>query len=49
IQEAAPDHVESVRRHFVDLLSREQIEVLAAIAETVLDHLAEGDGSQERR
>lgn len=46
IREAAPDHVASVRRHFVDLLSREQIEVLATIAETVLDHLTDGDGTE---
>ncbi|MFI7689239.1 MarR family winged helix-turn-helix transcriptional regulator [Nonomuraea sp. NPDC049655] len=42
IQEAAPAHVASVRRHFIDLLSREQVEVLATIAETVLDHLPDG-------
>ncbi|MER6946946.1 MarR family winged helix-turn-helix transcriptional regulator [Nonomuraea sp. NPDC000554] len=41
IQEAAPDHVESVRRHFIDLLSKEQLEVLGAVAETVLAHLGE--------
>ncbi|MFI6919521.1 MarR family winged helix-turn-helix transcriptional regulator [Nonomuraea spiralis] len=52
IREAAPDHVESVRRNFIDLLSREQVEVLATIAETVLDHLSDdsdssdGDGEQ---
>jgi DNA-binding MarR family transcriptional regulator len=44
IREAAPDHVESVRRHFIDLLSKEQIEVMGTIAETVLAHLPEADG-----
>jgi DNA-binding MarR family transcriptional regulator len=41
IETAAPDHVESVRRHFIDLLSDEQLAVLGDIAETVLDHLSE--------
>jgi DNA-binding MarR family transcriptional regulator len=41
IEKAAPDHVESVRRHFIDLLSVEQLDTLAAIADTVLTHLAE--------
>jgi DNA-binding MarR family transcriptional regulator len=39
IEQAAPDHVASVRRHFVDLLSPEQLDALAAIAGTVLAHL----------
>ncbi|WP_336205887.1 MarR family winged helix-turn-helix transcriptional regulator [Nonomuraea sp. LPB2021202275-12-8] len=39
IEAAAPDHVESVRRHFIDLLTEEQIEVLGTVAETVLAHL----------
>ena len=38
---AAPAHVESVRRHLIDLLTDEQIEALGAIAETVLQHLSE--------
>ena len=41
IEAAAPDHVESVRRHFIDLLTREQIEMLGTVAETVLAHLSE--------
>ena len=40
IQAAAPDHVASVRRHLIDLLSSDQIAVLGDITETVLDHLA---------
>jgi DNA-binding MarR family transcriptional regulator len=47
IQEAAPDHVESVRRHFIDLLSAEQLDTLAAIADTVLAHLY-GPGAADR-
>jgi DNA-binding MarR family transcriptional regulator len=41
ITAAAPDHVEIVRRHFVDLLSPEQLRALDEIATTVLDHLSE--------
>ncbi|WP_214323476.1 MarR family winged helix-turn-helix transcriptional regulator [Nonomuraea sediminis] len=41
IEAAAPDHVESVRRHFIDLLTPEQLQVLATISETVLDRLVE--------
>ncbi|MEQ4722741.1 MarR family winged helix-turn-helix transcriptional regulator [Nonomuraea sp. B19D2] len=44
IQEAAPAHVESVCRHFIDLLSPEQIQTLGTIAETVLAHLPEAEG-----
>ncbi|MGH3320276.1 MAG: MarR family winged helix-turn-helix transcriptional regulator [Streptosporangiaceae bacterium] len=40
IEAAAPDHVESVRRHLIDLLSEEQIDVLGDIAGTVVRHLA---------
>lgn len=39
---AAPDHVESVRRHFVDLLSAEELRVLGDVAERVLAALPEG-------
>lgn len=39
IEEAAPAHVDSVRRHFIDLLTPEQLRVVAAVAETVLDRL----------
>ncbi|MFF5086717.1 MarR family winged helix-turn-helix transcriptional regulator [Streptomyces niveus] len=43
IEHATPPHVESVRRHFIDLLSPEQIEVFATIGETVVGRLTEGD------
>ncbi|MEU9890798.1 MarR family transcriptional regulator [Sphaerisporangium sp. NPDC051017] len=51
IEDAAPDHVESVRRHFVDLLTPEQLDQFAAIAETVLAHLSDraGEPSPEDR
>ncbi len=39
IHSAAPAHVASVRRHFIDLLDREQLAGLTAIADRVLDHL----------
>lgn len=40
IRAAAPGHVELVRRLFVDLLDPSELEVLAAIAGRVLEHLA---------
>src|SRR6266545_2243132 len=40
IETAAPGHVASVRRHFIDLLSTEQIAALGDITQTVLTHLA---------
>jgi DNA-binding MarR family transcriptional regulator len=39
IEAAAADHVESVRRHFIDLLAPDQLDALAAISTTVLGHL----------
>jgi len=39
LEQAAPDHVASVRRHFVDLLSRPEILALGNIAEKTLTHL----------
>lgn len=49
ITEAAPDHVESVRRHFVDLLTEEQLRVLGEVADTVLSHLprSETEGAEQ--
>jgi DNA-binding MarR family transcriptional regulator len=41
IKTAAPPHVESVRRHFLDLLSEDQIDVLGHISQTVVTHLSE--------
>jgi DNA-binding MarR family transcriptional regulator len=48
IEAAAPGHVESVRRHFIDLLSEEQITVLGDITQTVLAHLASTDDDHAR-
>jgi DNA-binding MarR family transcriptional regulator len=39
IQAAAPGHIASVRRHFIDLLSRDQLDALTGISETVVGHL----------
>jgi DNA-binding MarR family transcriptional regulator len=41
LHEAAPKHVESVRAHFVDLLTPAEIEALADIATKVVDHLSD--------
>jgi DNA-binding MarR family transcriptional regulator len=39
IRAAAPLHVESVRRHFIDRLSADQIRVLGDLTQTVVDQL----------
>jgi DNA-binding MarR family transcriptional regulator len=41
IQAAAPGHVASVRRHFIDLLSRDQLDALAEITQTVVRRLSD--------
>jgi DNA-binding MarR family transcriptional regulator len=38
---AAPEHVASVRRHFIDLLTPSEVAALTAVADKVLEHLAE--------
>ncbi|WP_206184874.1 MarR family winged helix-turn-helix transcriptional regulator [Thermoactinospora rubra] len=43
IRQAAPGHVESVRRHFVDLLTPAQLAAFAEISWTVVDHLLEAE------
>lgn len=48
IKDAAPRHVDSVRSHFIDLLSEAQIATLGDIAETVLAHLGEIAASSGR-
>ena len=40
IETAAPDHVESVRRHFVDALSEEQLRQIGDIDDTLIGHLS---------
>ncbi len=41
LERAAPLHVESVRRHFVGLLTDEEITMLGDITERVLNHLSD--------
>jgi DNA-binding MarR family transcriptional regulator len=41
IESAAPDHVATVRRHFIDLLTPEELDTLTAISGKVLGHLAD--------
>ena len=41
IKTAAPPHVASVRRHFIDLLTPEEVDTLETIANKVVDHLSE--------
>lgn len=43
LRAAAPLHVESVRRHFIGLLSKEDVAALDAIAAKVIAHLAQAD------
>ncbi|MET9344129.1 MULTISPECIES: MarR family winged helix-turn-helix transcriptional regulator [unclassified Nonomuraea] len=39
IKEAAPGHVASVRRHFIDLLTEDELRAIAQVARTVLARL----------
>jgi DNA-binding MarR family transcriptional regulator len=39
LSDAAPGHVESVRRHLVDLLTPAEVRALASISAKVIDHL----------
>jgi DNA-binding MarR family transcriptional regulator len=41
IGEAAPGHVESVRRHLIDLLTQDEIDALAAFSRRVVDRLSQ--------
>ncbi|MGA5544638.1 MarR family winged helix-turn-helix transcriptional regulator [Mycobacterium sp. NPDC051198] len=43
IEKAAPRHVDDVRRNFIDLLSPAELDMLAALNERVLRHLAKGN------
>ena len=45
IEKAAPGHVENVRRNFIDLLTPAELDMLAALNERVLRHLAKDDDS----
>ena len=44
LEQAAPGHVESVRRNFIDLLTPAEVDTLAAIAEKVTARLNGGAG-----
>jgi DNA-binding MarR family transcriptional regulator len=41
IEDAAPQHVRNVRRNFIDLLTPAELDMLTALNERVLRHLAE--------
>jgi DNA-binding MarR family transcriptional regulator len=45
LRAAAPQHVASVRRHFIDLLTPAEVEALASVAGKVLEHLGERFGA----
>jgi DNA-binding MarR family transcriptional regulator len=47
IEEAAPRHVDNVRSHFIDLLTPAELDVLTAVQERVLHHLAEDTTPEE--
>jgi DNA-binding MarR family transcriptional regulator len=44
LETAAPTHVEGVREHVIDLLSREEQEVVAKVFDRVITHLRSLDG-----
>ena len=46
IEDAAPQHVHNVRRHFIDLFTPAELDTFAALNERVLRHLA-GESSPE--
>ena len=39
LETAAPAHVASVRRHFIDLLTEDEIDALGKAADKIVDHL----------
>ncbi len=45
LRDAAPLHLDSVRRHLIDLLTPADIDALARISGKVIDHLAPSDGA----
>ncbi len=45
IENAAPRHVEDVRRNFIDLLTPAELDMLAALNERILRHLANDEDS----
>lgn len=47
IAAAAPGHFRSVRRHMIDLLTPEQLELLTEIADTVVDQIESRDSTEQ--
>ena len=47
IEDAAPQHVHNVRRHFIDLFTPAELDTFAALNERVLHHLGEESLPQE--
>lgn len=47
IEDAAPQHVRNVRRHFIDLFTPAELDTFAAFNERVLHHLAEESLAEE--
>jgi DNA-binding MarR family transcriptional regulator len=47
IEDAAPQHVHNVRRHFIDLFTPAELDTFAALNERVLHHLAEQSSPEE--
>jgi DNA-binding MarR family transcriptional regulator len=47
IENAAPQHVDNVRRHFVDLFTPAELDTVATLNERVLHHLAEESFPEE--
>ncbi|MBB5165879.1 MarR family winged helix-turn-helix transcriptional regulator [Mycobacterium sp. AZCC_0083] len=45
IEKAAPGHVDDVRRNFVDLMTPAELDMLAALNQRILDHLAKNGDS----
>lgn len=45
IEKAAPEHVADVRRNFIELFSGAELDMLAALNERILRHLADEDDS----
>jgi DNA-binding MarR family transcriptional regulator len=41
IEDAAPEHVDNVRRHFIDLFTRAELDTFAVLNDRILRHLAE--------
>src|SRR5258708_39523108 len=47
IEDAAPQHVQNVRRHFIDLFTPAELDTFAALNKRVARHLAEESSPEE--